>query len=35
MMTPDLFFAMNAEQALESASDYLNVIRTDIAARKP
>jgi hypothetical protein len=26
---------MNAEQALESASDYLNVIRTDIAARKP
>ncbi len=25
----------NAEQALESARDYLNVIRADIAARKP
>jgi uncharacterized protein (UPF0332 family) len=25
----------DAEQALESASDYLNVIRVDIAARKP
>ena len=24
-----------AEQALESAGDYLNVIRADIAARKP
>ena len=25
----------DAEQALESARDYLNVIRSDIAARKP
>jgi len=25
----------DAEQALESAGDYLNVIRADIAARKP
>ncbi|MGB6401392.1 MAG: hypothetical protein WBF26_00990, partial [Candidatus Sulfotelmatobacter sp.] len=24
-----------AEQALESAGDYLNVVRADIAARKP
>jgi hypothetical protein len=25
----------DAEQALESAGDYLNVIRADIVARKP
>ena len=25
----------DAEQALESAGDYLNVIRSDVAARKP